>query len=203
MIIVYGSSLAPSVRKVLAVIAEKGLAAEHRPLAPHDASPAFKETSPFGQIPGFRDGPFTLSDSSAICHYLERKYPEPALFPSSAAEYGRMVWFDQFADRFLGTAECKVVINRVAKRLRGEPADAAAVEQALTRDLPPLLDYLETKIDGPFLVGGALSLADLAIACPFASLAIADYVPDATRWPRLRAYIGGILDRPSLALIHD
>jgi glutathione S-transferase len=136
MIIVYGSSLAPSVRKVLAVIAEKGLAAEHRPLAPHDASPAFKETSPFGQIPGFRDGPFTLSDSSAICHYLERKYPEPALFPSSAAEYGRMVWFDQFADRFLGTAECKVVINRVAKRLRGEPADAAAVEQALTRDLP-------------------------------------------------------------------
>ncbi|HEV2551180.1 MAG TPA: glutathione S-transferase family protein [Stellaceae bacterium] len=203
MIVVYGSSLAPSVRKVLAFTAEKGLSAKHWPLAPHDASPAFKETSPFGHIPGFRDGPFMLSDSSAICHYLERKYPEPALFPSSAADYGRMVWFDQFADRFLGAAECNVVMNRVVKNLRGEPLDPAAVEQALTRDLPPLLDYLETEIDGPFLVGGALSLADLAIACPFASLAIADYVPDPGRWPRLHAYIGRILDRPSLASIHD
>ena len=203
MIVVYGSSLAPSVRKVLAFTAEKGLAAEHRPLAPHDATPAFKETSPFGHIPGFRDGPFTLSDSAAICHYLERKYPAPALFPRSAADYGRTVWFDQFADRFLGAAECKVVMNRVVKKLRGEPLDRAATEQALMRDLPPLLDYLETEINGPFLVGGTLSLADLAIASPFASLAIADYVPDAARWPRLHAYIGGILDRPSLASIHD
>jgi glutathione S-transferase len=201
MIIVYGSSLAPSVRKVLAVIAEKGLAAEHRPLAPHDPSPKFKETSPFGHIPGFRDGPFTLSDSSAICHYLERRYPEPALVPSSATDYGRMVWFDQFADRFLGTAECKVVMNRVVKKLRGEPLDPDAVEQALMRDLPPLLDYLETEVNGAFLVGNALSLADLAVACPFASLAIADYVPDAGRWPRLHAYLGRILDRPSLSSI--
>lgn len=201
MIVVYGSSLAPSVRKVLAFAAEKGLAAEHRPLAPHDASPAFKATSPFGHIPGFSDGPFTLSDSSAICHYLERRYPEPALFPSSPADYGRMVWFDQFADRFLGTAECKVVMNRVVKKLRGEALDRAAVEQALTRDLPPLLDYLDAEIAGPFLVGDALSLADLAIASPFASLAIADYAPDPERWLRLHAYLGGILERPSLTSI--
>jgi glutathione S-transferase len=203
MIVVYGSSLAPSVRKVLAFAAEKGLATEHQPMAPHDASPAFKATSPFGHIPGSRDGPFTLSDSSAICQYLEPRYPLPALFPSSAADYGRMVWFDQFADRFLGAAECKVVVNRVVKKLRGEPLDPAVAEQALTQDLPPLFDYLEIEVDGPFLIGGALSLADLAIASPFASLAIADYVPDAGRWPRLHAYIGGILSRPSLASIRD
>jgi glutathione S-transferase len=203
MIVVYGSSLAPSVRKVLAFATEKALSVRHRPLAPHDASLEFKETSPFGHIPGFRDGLVTLSDSSAICHYLERKYPEPALFPTSAADYGRMVWFDQFADRFLGAAECKVVMNRVVKKLRGEPPDPAVLEQALTRDLPPVLAYLEAAIDGPFLVGGTLSLADLAIASPFASLAVADYVPDAGRWPRLHAYITSILGRPSLASIHD
>lgn len=203
MIIVYGSSLAPSVRKVLAVLAEKGLAAEHRPLAPHDASAEFKAASPFGHIPGFQDGRFTLCDSTAICHYLERRYPEPPLLPSAAADFGRTVWFDQFADRFLGTAECKVVTSRVVRKLRGEPPDPAAAEQALTEELPPLLDYLESQIAGPFLVGEALSLADIAVACPFASLAIADYVPDAARWPKLRAYLDGILARPSLASVRD
>jgi len=203
VIIVYGSSLAPSVRKVLAVLVEKRLQAEHRPLAPHDASPEFKAASPFGHIPGFCDGTLTLCDSAAICHYLERRYPQPPLFPSSPTDYGRMVWFDQFADRFLGAAECKVVMSRVVGKLRGEPPDPAPAEQALTEDLPPLLDYLETQISGPFLVGAALSLADIAVASPFASLAIADYVPEVTRWPKLRAYLDGILGRPSLASICD
>jgi glutathione S-transferase len=91
MIVVYGSSLALSVRKVLAFVAEKRLVADHRPLAPHEPSPAFKAAGPFGYIPGFRDGSLTLSDSTAICHCLERKYPHPALFPASADDYGRMV----------------------------------------------------------------------------------------------------------------
>jgi glutathione S-transferase len=201
--VVYGSSLAPSVRKVLAFIAEKGLRAEHVPLAPHDSLPAFQAASPFGYIPGFSDGSFALSDSSAICHYLERKHPVPALFPSAAGDYGRMVWLDQFADRFLGVAECRVVTNRIVKKMQGLSPDRAAAEQALTLELPPLLDYLETQITGPFLVGGAFSLADLATASPFASLAIADFVPDALRWPRLRSYLDGILSRPSLASIRD
>lgn len=116
--IVYGSSLAPAVRKVLAFIAEKGLAADHRPVPPHDALPEFRAASPFGQIPGFSDSGFVLSGSTAISHYLERKYPRPPLFPTAVADYGRMVWLDQFADNFLGAAECKVVMNRVVKRMR-------------------------------------------------------------------------------------
>jgi glutathione S-transferase len=118
--VVYGSSLAPPARKVLAFIGEKGFAAEHRPVAPHDASPAFKLASPLGQIPAFSDDTVNLSDSSAICHYLERRYPYPALFPAEAESYGRMVWFDQFADHFLGAAECKIVVNLVVKPMRGE-----------------------------------------------------------------------------------
>jgi len=58
--ILYGSSLAPAVRKVLAFLGEKGLVAEHRPVAPHDASRAFKMASPLGQIPAFSDAAFGL-----------------------------------------------------------------------------------------------------------------------------------------------
>lgn len=201
--IVYGSSLAPAARKVLAFIGEKGLAAEHRPVAPHDASAAFRMASPFGQIPALGDGGFYLSDSAAICHYLERRYPNPALFPADAEAYGRMVWFDQLADNFLGAVECKIVINLVVKRMHNEEADMHVVQSAVNDELPPLLDYLESQIAGPFLVGEALSLADLAVASPFASLKIAGHTVDAARWPRLEAYVRRILGRDSMMRIGD
>ncbi|HYM03369.1 MAG TPA: glutathione S-transferase family protein [Stellaceae bacterium] len=201
--IVYGSSLAPAARKVLAFIGEKGVAAEHRPVAPHDASPEFEKASPLGQIPAFVDGAFCLSDSTAICHYLERRYPSPALFPADAQAYGRMVWFDRFADSFLGAAECKIVINLVVKRMRNEEPDMRAVQSAANDELPPLFDYLESQIGGPFLVGDTLSLADLAVASPFASLKIAGYSIDAACWPRLDAYVEGILGRDTMSGIGD
>lgn len=201
--IVYGSSLAPAARKVLAFIAEKGLDTEHKPVAPHDASSAFKLASPLGQIPAFSDDVVNLCDSAAICHYLERRYPDPPLFPVDAKSYGRMVWFDQFADHFLGTAECKIVTNLVVKPMRGEKADIQAVDAAMNQELPKLFDYLESQIDGPFMAGKALSLADLAVASPFASLKVAGYILDADRWPRLDIYVKGILSRASMTRIGD
>ena len=114
-----------------------------------------------------------------------------------------MVWFDQFAGQFLGAVECKIVINLVVKPMRGEEADLRIVHAAMNDELPPLLDYLESQIDGPFLVGKALSLADLAVACPFVSLKVAGYTLDADRWPRLDAYTNGILSRVSMMGISD
>ena len=70
-------------------------------------------------------------------------------------------------------------------------------------ELPPLLDYLESQIDGPFLAGKSLSLADLAVASPFASLKVAGHALDADRWPRLDAYTNGILGLASMMRISD
>ena len=89
---VYGSQMSPFVRKVLVFAAEKGLAVEHIPCKPHSDHPEFKAASPLGKIPAFRDGDFRLSDSSAICQYLEHRYPMPAMFPSTAEDHGRMIW---------------------------------------------------------------------------------------------------------------
>jgi glutathione S-transferase len=201
--IVYGSILAPAVRKVMAFLGEKGLAAEHRPVAPQDPSPEFRRASPLGRIPALDDGGFLLADSTAICHYLERRFPEPPLFPAEASDYGRMVWFDQFADGALGTAECTVVTNVVLSGLRGQAPDLGAVAVAVERELPPFYDYLEGEIAGPFLVGDRVSLADLAVASPFVSLAIAGRSPDATRWPRLTRYVAAILARRAFAALPD
>jgi glutathione S-transferase len=82
--ILYGSSLSPFVRKVLAFAAEKGIEVELRPTgsAPGQPSEEFIDASPAGKMPALRDGDFTLADSSAIAHYFEALKPEPQLIPS-------------------------------------------------------------------------------------------------------------------------
>ena len=199
--IIFGSSLSPFARKVLVFAGEKGLAFEHRPIAPHDPSPDFKAASPFGRLPAIADGDYRLADSSAICHCLERKYPSPALFPQGAEELGRMIWFDEFTDTQLIPAAGKVFFQlRVRPLLNKEPPDMAIVDQALTKDIPPLLDYLERQVSGPFLVGGKLSLADIAVHCIFVNLKIAGHPLDTARWPKLGGYLAGLMARPAFAV---
>ncbi len=70
----YGTSLSPFVRKVLVVLAEKGVEVQHVPLRFHDPDPRFQAASPLGKIPALDDDGFLLADSSAIIHYLERKH---------------------------------------------------------------------------------------------------------------------------------
>jgi glutathione S-transferase len=202
--IVYGSSVSPFVRKVLVFIAEKGLQTEHVPLGLQDQPPDFRACSPAGKIPAFRDDSFQLADSSAICHYLERKYPALPLFPMGAEDYGRMVWFDEYADTIAWEAGAKAFFNLVVMpKVLGKPGDAAAAAKALEEELPPIYDYLESQVTGPFLVGGAFTLADIAVAAPFVNLKIAGHPLDAARWPKLAEYTATILARPSFAATRD
>ena len=73
-------------------------------------------------------------------------------------------------------------------------------DKAEATELPPLLAYLETQIPASgFLVGDRLTLADLAVASPFANLAHAGCPIDRDLYPKLAAYVETILARPSFA----
>lgn len=200
--IVYGSSLSPFVRKVLAFGAEKGIALEHKPLGLGADDPDFLAASPFRKIPGFRDGDFGISDSSAIVHYLEARHPEPVLIPAEPEARARTIWFDEFADTILMSCGAKMFFNRVvAPRFLGRPGDLETADKAERDELPPLLDYLERVAPprGGFLVGEAITLADIAVASPFANLSYMGVAVDEGRHPRVKAYVDSILTRPSFA----
>jgi glutathione S-transferase len=199
--ILYGSTLSPYVRKAAAFAAEKGMAFELKPTAIGDPDPGFRAASPFGKMPALDDDGYRLADSSAICHYLEAKQPAPALIPAEPKARGKVVWYDEFADTILFAAGAAMFFNRVvAPRFLGRDGDLAAADKAERETLPPLLDYLEGAIpDSGFLVGDALTLADLAVASPFANLAHCGVSVDAARYPRLVRYTSAILARPSFA----
>lgn len=200
--ILYGSSLSPYARKVLVFAAEKGIELELKPTgnAPGQPSEEFREASPFGKMPAFRDGDYTLADSSAIVHYLEAKHPEPALIPADPKLRGKTIWFEEFADTILVSCGSKIFFNLiVAPRFLGIPGDPEAARQAELNDLPPILDYLERTVPeaGGYLVGNRLTLADIAVAGPFANFRHTDTKVDPARYPRTVAYVETILERPS------
>ena len=197
--IVYGSSLSPFVRKVLAFAAEKGIEVESRPLGLGSEDPEFREASPFGKIPGFRDGDFAISDSSAIIAYLEAVKPEPNLIPTEPKARARTIWFDEFADTILFACGGKMFFNRmVAPRFLGQPGDEEIASKAECEELPPMLDYLERVIpESGFLVEDRLTLADIAVASPFANFKHINVGIDPDRYPRITEYVGRMLGRPS------
>ncbi|KQO57846.1 MULTISPECIES: glutathione S-transferase family protein [unclassified Methylobacterium] len=196
--ILYGTSYSPFVRKILVTLAEKNITFEHVPVFFHAPDEAFQACSPLGKIPAFEDDGFRLADSSAISAYIEAKYPSPVLWPQAPKERARAVWFDKFGDTELFAVLIKPFAERVVKPvLMGKPGDEAVAVKAVTDEFPKLYDYLESQIDGPYLVGDAFSIADISVATTFHNLRLAKEPVDAGRWPKLAAYIDATLSRPS------
>ncbi|HJS40674.1 MAG TPA: glutathione S-transferase family protein [Sphingomicrobium sp.] len=200
--ILYGSTLSPFVRKVMAFAGEKGIEIELQPTGFPDPSPDFCAASPFRKMPALKDGDFCLPDSSAIIHYLEAKYPEPLLIPTEPRDRGRAIWFDEFGDTILAGCGAKMFFNRVVSPIfLKRPGNEEVAEAAQREELPPILDYLEKVVpdEGGYLVGDRLSLADIAVAGPFANLGHLGIATDPARHPRTAAYVERILGRPSFS----
>lgn len=199
--IIYGVSLSPFVRKTLVFASEKGLSVESKPKRPLKDDAELVACSPFGLIPGFRDGDFTISDSSAIVTYMEANKPDPVLIPIEAKLRARTVWYDEFADTMLSVVMTKVFFNRVgAQKFRGQPGDLGIADAAERDELPPLLAYLEANIPAScFLVDDQLTLADISVASQFVNFAHAGVTIDAARYPKVIQYIRAIHARPSFA----
>ena len=197
--IVYGSSLSPYVRKTLAFGAEKGLTLENKVSAPGSPDPEFLACSPFRKIPGFTDGDFQISDSTAIITYLEALHPEPNLIPTDPRNRARAIWFEEYADTIVVGAAGPLFFNRiVGPRFMGATTDEAACLKAENETIPPVLDYLECTIpDSGFLLEDRLTLADIAVSSPFANLSHLGF--DLTPWPKTKAYARAMLARPSFA----
>lgn len=200
--LVYGNSLSPFVRKVIVFAAEKDVPLELVPFFPGSDDAAFRAMSPFGKVPAFSDGEFTLCDSSAIVHYIEAKHPSPELIPADPKARGRSIWFEEFADTILVQSVGKIFFNRVVAKLLGRPSDLSVAAEAQKTELPPVFAWLETQIpDANYLVGETVSLADIAVCTMLVNLGHAGAAPDASAYPKLVAYRDSIIARPTFAPI--
>ena len=215
-LILYGAPLSPFVRKAEVVMREKGIAFESESVNILPMPDWFKAISPARRIPVLRDTSIgtegragTLPDSSAICAFLEKKQPSPSLYPSEPFAHGLAIWLEEWADSELASAVGLGIFRPLMfPRFQGKPPDIETAKGTWREKLPRLFDYLEEELesagaakpeDARHLLGGALSIADVAIGVQLAQLEMVAGLPDVRRWPRAVTYAERLMARPSFA----
>ena len=199
--LIYGSTMSPYVRKTVVFDTEKGLDFDLVMAGGQGGPPEFKEASPFGKMPGFKDGDFLISDSTAIITYLDAIKPEPNLIPTDPKTRARTIWYEEFGDTIVAACGGKIFFNRVVSpKFFGRPGDMAAADEAQKTEFPKLLDYLERVLPASgYLVEARFTLADIAVVSPLLTMSLADCSVDGGSHPRSAAYVAKISERPAFA----
>jgi glutathione S-transferase len=184
------------------VLAEKRIEVELVEERYWEMQPDFMRRNPAGKVPVLKLDGRTLTESMAICEYVDDLYPEPSLMPQSAEgryEVRRLVsWFD---DKFHHDVTANLLYERVNRKLMktGYP-DSRAVKMGAQR-IKYHLDYMAWLLDHRrWLAGDRMTLADFAAAAHLSSL---DYISDVD-WNRsdvVKDWYAKIKSRPAFRSI--
>ncbi|WP_037314841.1 glutathione S-transferase family protein [Ruegeria halocynthiae] len=194
--------LSPYCRKVRLSLAEKKIEVELVEERYWERDPDFLRRNPAGKVPVLRLDGQVMSESAAICEYIEETRPEPSLMPKTPEgryEVRRLVgWFD---DKFHHEVTSKLLYERVNKKVTGEGyPDSKNVKEG-ARAIKYHLDYMAWLLDHRrWLAGDQMTLADFAAAAHLSAL---DYISDVD-WNRSHAvkdWYAKIKSRPAFRSI--
>jgi glutathione S-transferase len=191
MITLHGASPSPYVRKTLVALAIKELPFEHIQQMPFTGDVEFQKISPLGKIPVLQDGDLTLADSTVICEYLEDAYPDKPVYPASPRARASARWYEELGGSQVTELAAGIFFQRFIRPmvLKQDP-DEELVTKIINRDLPPIIDYVESQVPAAgFLFGEQFMLADISLVSAFINAAYAGYEIDSGRWPLTAAFL--------------
>jgi glutathione S-transferase len=200
----YISTVAPNPRRVTMFIAEKGIAGietvvldlnagEHR-------SAAYLAKNPMGRVPALELGDGrVLSETRAICTYLEGLHPEPNLMGMDFEERA----FIEMADR---RAELHLFLG-IANVVRHTHPGLAVLEQpqfpeygaAQGEKMRESARWFDTQLaQQPFIAGERFTIADITAYCALEfARGLMKFRPGSEGMPHLQAWRDRIAARPT------
>jgi len=201
MLKIHGLLFSAHTRKTIVAALEKQIPYELNRVIPLAPPPGWRDLSPLGLIPAIEDGDLRLADSSAICSYLERKYPQPPIYPAALHDYAQALWIEEYIDTGLAPHVLRgLLMQRVfAPKFLNQAPDEELIRKSLTEMIPPRLAYLENALSGSYFAGDAFSIADIAVACILVNLHYAGESLSNGTHPKLHGYLRAILQRPCFA----
>lgn len=198
---------APNPRRARMIIAEKGLDIPKVPVNLYrmeQLSPEFLAINPAGTVPVLEteDGTY-LTETVAICHYLEQLHPEPALMGKGATEQALVLMWNNIVEQN-GLFSVAEMLRNWSPGFRDHvfpgPVEYPQMPELIERGrrrTEQFFDQIEARlIESRCLAGENYTLADISL------LAITDFAgwvelnPPATR-PALARWHAEASQRPS------
>lgn len=194
----YHAPLSPFCRKVRLVLAEKKIEVQLVDERYWEKRADFMQLNPAGKVPVLRVEGMVLSESTAICEFLEEVNPEPPLLPKGAsdrAEARRLNgWFD---DKFHHEVTANLLYERVNKKITQSGYPDSKNVQTGARKIKFHIDYMGQLLEQRrWLAGDTMTIADFAAAAHFSCL---DYIRDVD-WNRnlaVKEWYAKIKSRPA------
>lgn len=145
----------------------KGLAAEHRPRhlrRGEHRDAAYMRLNPQGLVPALElDGGAVLTQSLAICEYLDETHSEPPLLPREPLARARVRAFAQAIACDIHPVQNLKVLNRLAALGLDEGARNTWAREVVAEGLAACEALLAGGGGGSFCFGEAPGLADLCL----------------------------------------
>lgn len=168
----YGADYSVYVRIARMALAEKGVDYKLEPVdifAEGGVPDWYRSLHPFNRIPAFSHDSLQLFEATAITRYVDEAFDGPALQPESARERAVMNQIIGLLDAYAYRALVwDIYVERISKPKRGEKPDKARIEAALLVAKTCLRTLDQLKVNGDFLLGDHLCLADIHAAPIFA-----------------------------------
>jgi len=187
----------PFAHRASFALQEKRIAFESRFFQQGKRPPELEELGPNAKSPTLFDGDVRVWDSQIVLEYLEDRYPDLPLLPGHADLRARARMLAALVAQELGAHVGTAALETIYK----PQPDEAKVADA-RRGFIAGLDVWDQRLAGrEFLVGDALSLADVTLYTVFPSMERLTGVQIPIGHTHLRAWHDRIASRPSAQLL--
>ena len=204
MLVLHGFAASNYHNIVKLALLEKGLPFEEQVVysgAGERYRPDYLQQSPLGKVPCLQTPHGFISESRCIIDYLERAYPEPALYPRDPFLIAKLLELTQIIDLYLELAARRVLPNYFARK----PAPDSIVNDVratLTKGAKAVAKL--ARFD-EYVLGDHFSAADIAATIHFPvvrflSAKVLDCDP-LGEIPGLAAYLERMEQRPHVQRI--
>ncbi len=201
---IYSSPVAPSPRKVLIFIAEKGIEnvqIENLDLGKLEhKTPEYKKIAPNSRVPALElDSGEVILETTAICRYLECKYPEPNMFGSDPMEIAHIeMWYSRVSfELMMPLMHGFRHTHPHMSQLENQNNEFGLAQRELA--VNSLKHYEELICDKEFLTCKKFTYADIQMVTSLQFLVRLNKI-DINDYQNLKTYIDNIAARPSFSL---